>query len=100
MMIGITLLIVGVLIIGIWVVVELRRFRHKLLAVFLIGLILFTYFSFTSVIKGRNIDLKTLTGLITATKLYFVWLGSMFGNFKTITTSAVKMDWKGNQTIS
>jgi len=63
------------------------------------ALILFTYFSFTATLKGKDLDLKTISGLTTATKLYFTWLGSMFGNLKTITTNAIKMNWKSNETI-
>ncbi len=95
MAIGVTLLIVGILIIAIWVLVELKRFRHKFFAIFLIALILFSYLSFTLILKGKNIDLKTSSGIIQAGKLYFSWLGSIFGNFKTITTNAIKMDWAG-----
>ena len=99
MRIGITLFVVIALILAIWIFIEVRRFRHKALAIFLIVLILFTYLSFTSVIKEEDIDFKTITGLTTATKLYFSWLGSIFGNLKTITTNAIRMNWKDNATI-
>lgn len=97
--IGITLFVVIALILAIWIFIEVRRFRHKALAIFLIVLILFTYLSFTSVIKEKDIDFKTITGLTTATRLYFSWLGSIFGNLKTITTNAIRMNWKDNTTI-
>jgi len=99
MKIGVTLFVIGILIIAIWLIIEVKRFKHKALAVFLIALILFTYFSFTATLKGKDLDLKTISGLTTATKLYFTWLGSMFGNLKTITTNAIKMNWKSNETI-
>ena len=99
MVIGTTLFVIAILIVAIWVVIEIKRFRHKVFAIFLIALILFTYLSFTVVIKKHDVDLKTVPGMIDASKLYFSWLGSVFGNLKSITTSAIKMDWKSaNQT--
>ena len=34
-----------------------------------------------------------------ATSVYFSWLGSTFGNLKSITSYAVKMDWKSNESV-
>ena len=99
-MVGMAFIVVSLLVVGIWMLFELRRFKHKLFAIFLIILILFTFFSFTAVLKGQDIDYKTIPGITKASKLYFSWLTYIFGNFKTITTSAVKLDWKSNnQTI-
>ena len=98
MVVGITIFIIVALIIAIWIIVEAKRMRHKIFAIFLIALILFLYISSTFVFKGHDIDFKTVSGMTTATKLYFSWIGSIFGNMKSITTSAVKMDWKGNVT--
>jgi len=94
MVIGTTLFIVAILIIVIWVFVELKRFRHKMFAIFLILLIIFTYVSFTAILKGKDINLKTASGWGEATKLWFSWLGSIFKNLKTITVNAINMDWK------
>ncbi len=98
MEVGITIFIVAALIIAIWIIIEMKRVRHKIFAIFLIILILFLYISSTFVFKGHDIDFKTVSGMTTAAKLYFSWLGSIFGNIKSITTSAIKMDWKGNST--
>ena len=98
MVIGITVLIISVLIIAIWVIIEIKRLKHKLFAIFLIGLILFGYFSFTVSLRGQDIDIKTVPGIIEASKLYFSWLGSAFGNMKSITTNAIRMDWGVNET--
>ena len=94
MAIGVTLLVIAVLLIAIWVIFEVKRFRHKLFAIFLIVLILFTYLSFTAVLKGEDLDIKTVSGLKEAGSLYVSWLGSIFGNLRSITTHAVDMDWK------
>ncbi len=99
MVIGITLFVIAILIIAIWVIIEIKRFRHKLFAIFLIALILFVYISFTFTIRGQDVDFKTFPGLMKATKLYFSWLGSAFGNLKSITTNAVRMDWRVNESV-
>ena len=91
--IGITFFIISVLIAGIWVFIELQRFKHKLFAIFLIGLILFTYVSFILTIKGNDINLGSVPGLIQAGKLYAVWLGGVFDNMKTVTAQAINMNW-------
>lgn len=92
-------LVVLILVVAIWVLVELKRFRHKMFAIFLIILILFTYLSFIAVIKGKNFDLKTTEGLKSAGKLYVVWIGSVFQNIKTITANAIHMNWRANETL-
>ncbi len=97
--VGITIFIVAALVIAIWFIVALKRVRHKIFAMFLIGLILFLYFSSSFVFKDQEIDFKTISGLTTASTLYFTFLGSIFGNVKTITANAIKMDWNGNETI-
>ncbi|GBE19513.1 hypothetical protein BMS3Abin17_00236 [archaeon BMS3Abin17] len=96
MEIGFTLFVVAALIIAIWVIVEIKRLKHKLFAVFLITLILFTYISFSLTLKNHNLDLKTISGVVNAGKLYFTWLGSVFVNLKSLTANIIKMDWSGN----
>jgi hypothetical protein len=93
MVVGLTLFIVAVLIVAIYLVVEIKRLRHKLFALFLIALILFTYISFTVTLKGQNIDLATITGWVSASKLYLSWLGSIFENLKEVTAQVINMDW-------
>jgi hypothetical protein len=96
---GIAIFIIAGLIITIWILVEVKRMRHKIFALFLIALILFLYLSANIVFQSHEIDFKTVSGLTSAGKLYMSWLGSAFGNVKSITTNAIKMDWKGNATI-
>ena len=68
-----SMLIVAVLIIGIWVIVETKRMKHKVFAVFLIGLILFSYFSFAFVLREKEIDFKSIDGIKIAANLYVSW---------------------------
>jgi len=99
-MIGGVLFIIIVLIIAIWIFVELKRLRHKIFAIFLILLIVFTYVSAAIIFKGKQIDFKTVPGVLEAGKIYFNWLLSVFGNLKTATTYAIKMDWGNNESVS
>jgi uncharacterized membrane protein YozB (DUF420 family) len=100
MVVGITLLAILLLVIGIWVFWELKRFKHKVFAIFLITVILFLYISMAVVFREQDIDFKTFSGINKATGLYFSFLGSMFGNLRTITTNAIRMDWRGSQNDS
>lgn len=95
---GITFFVIMISIIAIWILIEIKRLKHKVFAVFLILLILFTYISFSVVLKNQDINVKTVPGAIEAGKLYFSWMGSMLGNLKSITMYAIKKDWKGNET--
>ncbi|MFC1682036.1 hypothetical protein ACFL0X_00275 [Nanoarchaeota archaeon] len=95
---GFTLFVVVALIAVVYIFIEIKRLKHKLFAIFLIALILFSYISFSVVLKDKDIDYKTTSGMTEASKVYFSWLGSLFGNVKTITTNAVGMDWSSNQT--
>ncbi len=96
-MIALILVILSILAIGIYMMAELRRFKHKLWAISIIVLLLFGYISFNIVLKGRNIDYQSVSGLTQAVKIYFSWLGGIFGNMKSITSNAVKMDWGVNE---
>lgn len=97
-MVSATLILVLVLVVAIWLIIEFKRFRHKMLAVFLVLLILFTYFSFSAVIKGKDLNLKTADGMKEAGRLYFIWIGNAFKNVKTVTSSAINMSWGVNET--
>ena len=90
---GVAILIIILISVAIWVLVEFRRFKHKMFAIFLIFLILFGYFSYLHVFSDRPADLKTVSGLMSASKIYFSWLGGVLGNLKSLTTNAIKMNW-------
>lgn len=94
--ITVVIIVIALVIALIWIVVEMRRFNHKFLAILLIILILASYFGFVVTLKGKDIDYKSVNGLQTVAKLYFIWIGQIFKNFKTITANAIKLDWKGD----
>lgn len=95
MAIGVMFFVVAVAVIAVWIIIEAKRLKHKVLAIVLIALILFTYISFSVVLKGTNTDFKTVNGLVTAGKLYTIWLGNVFKNLKSITAYASQQDWRG-----
>ena len=65
----------------------------------MILLILFTYFSFVSVVKGKGLDLKTFDGMKEAGKLYVLWLGNAFKNMRVVTANAINMSWRMNESV-
>ena len=98
MALGVTIFVIAILIIAIWIIIEMKRMRHKMFAIFLIGLILFSYLSFTFVLKDHEINITTFDGIREASGLYVAWLGAIFSNLKSITSKTIDMDWKGNET--
>jgi hypothetical protein len=93
MAIGVTFFIIAISIVAIWLILEFKRLKHKLLAIFLIGLIIFTYVSFTVSVKRYDVDLRTVDGLLEGGKIYLAWLSTVFTNAKSITTYASKQEW-------
>jgi len=93
MVIGVAFLIVAILIASVWIIIEIKRLKHKLFAIFLVILIISGYLSIMVTFKGQEVDLKTIPGVIGAGKMYLSWLGSAFGNMKSITTYAVQKEW-------
>jgi len=100
MVVLLVIFVLAVLLIGIWMLIELKKIKHKLFAILLIGLILFLYITASFTFKGHDINFKSAEGLIKAGKLYFAFLGGFFGNLKTITTHAIDMNWGLNNETS
>ena len=98
MSIGVTVLIIVALIAAIWIIIEIKRMKHKLFAIFLIAAILFLYFSFTAATSGKEINFKSIDGIKNVGQAYLSWLGSFFSNVKTLAGNVIHMDWKGNST--
>ena len=88
-----SLIVLLITIAGIWLIIESKRLKHKIFAIFLIALIIFTYVSFASVISDENLDLTTFNGIKTAGGLYLSWMGNAFTNIRTITANAIHMEW-------
>lgn len=94
------LLIVGAFVLLIWFFLFFRRARHKFFSHFLIILLIFLVFTFAISIRNETVDFKTASGVLGAGKIYFNWLGSAFGNVKSITGYATKLDWDSSNETS
>jgi len=80
------------------IIMKFKEFRHKFgfLAIALIAL--FLVWSVWHVYIENKVSLGNLEGVVGAAKIYFSWLGSLFGNFAKVSTYAVKQDWGINVT--
>ena len=100
---SITLIGVIVVIAIIWIFIEMKRkgvsFKHRFVAILIVVLLLFTYFSFTFVLKGQESEFIFLDSIKSAGTLYYSWLVSVFGNFKTLTTNAISMNWGASNSL-
>lgn len=98
MEIGVTFFVIAIAVVLIWVLIELKRFKHKIFAIFLIGALLFFYFSVSHTLKSNEIEISSVSGITEAGKIYMAWLGNVFGNVKSITSNAINMNWGSNET--
>ena len=94
-----SILIITMISVGIWIVIEIKRFKHKIFAMLLIALVIFGYASFIIVTQNNDIDFTSVVGISEATKIYFSWMSSIFENLKTITSNAFKLDWSADEII-
>ena len=90
---GAAFFVIILLIIAIWIIVEIRRFKHKIFAIFLILLIVFLYVSTVVIFNNQEVELTSISGISSATKLYFSWLASAGDNLKTMAANVIKLDW-------
>ena len=73
--------------------IHFKHLKHRIVAIFVILLLLFFYLSFSGVVNNSDIDLKSPTGFVTAFKAYGSWIGDVTNNIRTLTGNAIKMDW-------
>lgn len=72
--------------------------KHKVFLIVFILVLLFIYTTGSRVLTGYDINWKSASGVEKGLKAYFAWFGGVFGNFKSITANAIKMDWSTNNT--
>ena len=89
----ISVAIIAVLVVAAVVLIKVNHFRHKMTIVALLVFALFLYSTAIVVNKTNELDLTTTEGVFDAVKVYLGWLGNGFGNLKTLTGNAIKMDW-------
>ena len=98
MEIGVIIFVIAILIVAVWAFFKLKVVQHKFLLLFLIFLIIASFFSFRFAFKGEDISIKNVSDIGKVGKLYFSWLTTAFSNVKSLTNQAIKMNWEGNKT--
>lgn len=86
-------LIVVLALIGLWMLFGMNKVRHKIFAVILIAIIIFSYISLTIVFKDKSPSITNPIGIFHGFKTYYSWVESVVWNLKTITANAISMDW-------
>ena|SRR3989344_4255073 len=74
-------------------VIRFKYFKHHLTIVVFFVLIVLLLVSFVTIAKQNSFSIKEPSTYWKVTKVYFSWVGHAFGNLKTLTTNAIKMDW-------
>lgn len=94
--------IVLISLIGLWLLIETKRMRHKIFAITAILLLAFGYFSISYVFSDKDIDVNDVSDLMSVSKIYLSWFFSWSGyavkNADNITKDALSMNWSLNQT--
>jgi hypothetical protein len=73
--------------------IHFKHIKHRVFAILIILSLLFTYLTFSTIVKSNSLDIKTAPGIFSAVKLYSGWVVHAFGNLKIITGNAIKMNW-------
>jgi hypothetical protein len=77
-----------------------KEIRHKAGLVLATVFFLFLLFSVIQVYRSNKLDLTSFEGVVQAGKIYFSWLGQIFGNIKGTAGYAIKQDWSVNSNLS
>lgn len=86
-------IIIGVLVILAFLFLRIRHIKHKFFLIVLLMILLFFYTTGSRVLSEQTINWQSIAGVEKGLKTYFAWLGGIFGNLKSITANAIKMDW-------
>jgi hypothetical protein len=86
-------ILIGLLVVAVFLFLKYRELKHKFSFVAILILLLLLGSSFWNVHQSNSLNLGSFDGFVKAGKIYFTWLGGVFGNAKTLTAYAVKQDW-------
>lgn len=89
------IIVIGLIILA-FAFLKMNHLRHRIFLTIMIIFLLFTYITVSKVVKDNEVDIKTVSGVNKASKLYFAWLGGVFDNLKVITGNVINMDWDSN----
>lgn len=90
------ILLIAVLVIGVWLLYRFKRAKHRFVALILIALILFSFFSFNAAFSGKEISVNNISDLGNVFNVYFSWLSSALGNLQSITANVIKTNFTNN----
>jgi hypothetical protein len=97
----ITWVLVALIVVGALLFIKVSHYRHRFFVITIVVVALFLYISVAYVASKNNLDFTTYDGLVKSVNIYMGWLFNLAGNFKTLTGSAVKLDWTStNGTVS
>ena len=97
------LIVIGIIILFVFLFFKITSFRYERWWTYLIAiLMIFVLFSFFSVVKNNNIDLKSAEGFFSGAKVYASWLVGFGKNAASITGQVTNIDWNStsNATLS
>lgn len=86
-------LIIALVVVVLFLILKYREIRHKLSFIVILVLLLVLGVTFWNVYSTNHLKLDSFDGVTRAGKVYFSWLGSVFGNLKGLTAYAIKQDW-------
>jgi hypothetical protein len=93
---GFSWVIIAILVVAFLLVLKARHIKHRFFAAILVLLVIFLYFTASSLFANKNLDFGTFDGWVGAGKIYFSWLGHALGNLKVVIGNAFKLDWVNN----
>lgn len=90
----VSLTIIIIFLIVLFVFFKFTGFRNQPIVTYSIGFVLLLLaVTFVFVVNEQGLDLTSFDGLISAVRIYFVWVGNVFNNIGTITGSASNLEW-------
>ena len=93
-----TWLIIIAIVLVLLVAFKFKEIKHKFGLVLIAVVLVFLVLSFMQVYSSTGEDLKSFDGISKIVKVYFSWLGSLFGNMGKIAGYAIHQDWGVNAT--
>ena len=80
-------------VVALFIFLRFREIRHRVTHVVIILLVVLLVGSIATVYLSNDVDLTSFEGIASAGKVYFSWLGTMFGNIGKVSTYAISQDW-------
>ena len=87
-------IVIGIIILFVFLFFKITSFRYERWWTYLIAvLMIFVLFSFFSVVKANDIDIKSFDGFFAGSRAYVSWLVGFGKGAASITGQVTKIDW-------